>query len=651
MRLIAILFLLFVSRTVSTQVAVDTAYINFQNRYAYDIHEIDSDTALQICRRLLELSRKIHFLKGQGDANLTIGAIYRNDDNFIESDRHFKESLSLRRMVGDSNRVAAVLINLGINRCLQTQYDKAIARLLEAVKILETIPEPDIILQGGAYLELSNVFDEYLVPDDALRYAQKSLQTYIKANKSEFIGEAAYTLGNRFHEDNVLDSSLYYYNLAYNNFLSSSSNPDYIANILTNKAIIFTEKGDYDIAGDYYRQAEATLQKMGEDADYFHLFLNKAEWYIRQGQMQQGLAFLIKAKSSGVETLNDLEKKILYEDLATIYAKLYMFDSAYYYQSEANIVRDSIYNETKRKQFIRLQAERYKTEFMQQAAIVQRQISRARLLKLAATLFALIAVILVIVYYQRRKTFRIISNQKEALHRQAVDELIQSSELKFLNASMEGGEIAKEHISREIHDRLGSAMVTLSWQYDAVLENFPAGSPYYYQMEKLNTALKNLYHDIRQIAHQLGSGVLERVGLLPVLQELCDDIAAANKIEVDFSFFGLDDRLNFIQEINILRIIQELVSNTLKYANATQLSIQMNKMGTELNIMVEDNGKGFDLNSSRVHGVGIANVESRIRNLNGTMQIESQPGTGTSVILNIPILLSETTTLNNDQTY
>lgn len=630
------LLLVFGSITMGAQDA-DTASINAQNIYAFGIHRENADTASDICFNVLTLSRQLSYLKGQGDAFVTLGAINRNYGYFIKSDSFFYEALSIRRNIGDSNRVAAVFINLGINCRLQARYDAAIAMVLKAIEILESASPPDHILSGSAYLLLSNIYDEYLEPKEALRYARKSLVTYVKTNNNELIGKASYAIGNRFHEQGALDSSLFYYDFAYNNFNTSSKDPDYIANILTNKAIVCTEMGNLEQAGYYYRQAEEVLEKLGEDADYFHLYLNKADWLIKQDQWLQALSYLKKAGSSEVSELNNLDKKFLFESLAKTYAGLQQNDSAYYYQLEAYTVRDSIYSENKRKEFIRFQTERYKKESVQQEFIAQQQTSRARQFLLATSLMSIIAIILIIAYIQRRKSYRIITQQREVLHKQAVDELIQNSELKFLHANIEGGETAKENIAKEIHDRLGSAMVTLTWQYESMLDHFPVESSEYRQMQILNGSLKNLYHDIRQIAHQLGSGVLERVGLTPVLEDLCQDIGVGNKIEVDFSSYGMEKRLSFFQEINILRIIQELVSNTLKYAAATRLSIQINQIKDVVNIIVEDNGEGFDLEDPQRRGTGIVNIENRVRALNGMIQFESQRQTGTTVILNIPV--------------
>ena len=154
----------------------------------------------------------------------------------------------------------------------------------------------------------------------------------------------------------------------------------------------------------------------------------------------------------------------------------------------------------------------------------------------------------------------------------------------------------------------------------------------------MNHSLKRLYQDIRHIAHQLGSGVLERAGLVPVLEELCGNIEAGNRIEVSFSHFGMESRLGFTYEDNIMRIIQELISNVLKYAKATQLMIQMNRIDEVLNIMVEDNGIGFDQKTAlQRSGAGLSNIEARLRGLNGTIQFENRPVGGTTVIINIPI--------------
>lgn len=615
----------------------DTGKINLLSKRAYLIHQDSVDIALEISYDILSLSTKSSYLKGEGDACVILGAIFRNLDSFSLSNYYFKRALWIRRTIGDSIKVDAVISNLAINELLQSQYDSAIALTLYSIEMLEDLPKQNHEALGGSYLLLSNIYDEYLESDEAMKYARKSLWSYIKTNNPELIGKASYGLGNRFYLMRQLDSAEYYYNMAFNNFISSGlKNTDYIANIIINKANIFKDKKEFDKSEKLFLEAKEYLDKIGDHADYYYWYSGFADLRIAQQNWPQALENLHRAQAYTEGDYNWLDQKYLYEGLAQTYAALNKMDSAYYYQTAAYAVRDSLYNENKQKVFTRFQTERHKQETLIEQARAQKASGQARLYSQTAVFLSLLLAGLVYVYFQKRRSYRLITRQKEALHQQAVNELLQSSELKYLRAGMEGREAEKEMIGREIHDRLGSAMIALSWQYDAVLSNISPESEEYRHMEKLNESLKSLYHDIRHIAHQLGAGVLERVGLAPVLEELCNDIRSTNRMEVDFSVYGLEERLDIATEINVLRMVQELIGNALKYAKASQLSVQLNRINGVLSIMVEDNGIGFDTDAPPSKGAGLANVEKRVRLLNGSLQIEQRPGGGVTVMIELP---------------
>ena len=620
----------------------DTAAIYALWRHAHAIHEDSADQARQLCFEVLQRSDQANYPKGKANACNTLGVIFRNSQNFSRSYDYLRHALRIHRTLGDSNRVAAVLINLGVNYFEESKYDSAIAAVSYAIRIVESLPNPDYVVLGSGYLLLSNIFDEYLEPVDALKYARKSLQASHKALQPPLIGKAAYALANRFLEIGQRDSALLYYDQAYLCIQASIHGQDFLHDILTNKGILYTQSGNYGQAEKCFAEAAEVLERLGEQADWFHFYLNKGKLQIKQGRWQAGLKLLKKAHPDDPDNLDFLERLCLYEDLSEVYAHLQRYDSAYLYSALAYAVRDSIYNENKRKEFIRFQTERYKNETTRQELIAQQEASRAQLFLLLAILLFLLVSIIAYAYLQRKKAFRLIQEQQDKLHRQEVDELIQNSELRYLSAGLEGREAEREQIARELHDHLGSSIVTLGWQYDAILENTAQNSDNYAQLLTLNNSLKQLYHDVRQLAHQLGSGVLERVGLIPILDELCRTIEAGGRMEVGFSHYGMEGRLGFEYEINILRILQELISNVLKYARATQLMLQINRIDDALNIMVEDNGIGFDQKEALLHsGAGLKNIEARLRRLGGTIQFENRPHGGTTVIINIPIVKPE----------
>lgn len=605
---------------------------------AHKMHETHPEESEKICWQLIRKALKISNSKILGNTYLTLGAIGRNKRQYAKSYEFFNKSLQIRRAMGDSNRVAAIYINRGINFLEESKYDSAISEVNYAIKIVESLSNPEFDVLGSEYLLVSNILEEYLEPTESIRYAHKCLNAYQKTTQKSLISMAHYALGNRYLNINQLDSALFHFNSAHANILEDSDNVIELADIMINKGIIYMRKGDFVQSAKCYQRAEEWLQQAGDEADYFHYYFNKSRLYFAQNQWAEGLQLLQKATPQDWEELDYLDQVFLMEELADAYQHLEQYDSAYYYLSASYSLRDTLYNQQKQKAFTRFQTERYKNETSVQALKTEQEASKARIYLMSTLLVLLLALIITIAYFQRKKAHLLIQKQQAKLHEQAVNELIQNSEMQYLSAGIEGRELEKEQIARELHDQLGSSIVTLTWQYDAILDKMPKNAAQYQALQKLNQSLKKLYQDIRQIAHQLGAGVLERAGLIPVLNELCNTIGESGKIEVSFSHFGLEKRLAYTYEVNILRIIQELISNVLKYADATQLMIQLNYIDGVLNIMVEDNGVGFKQQDALAQsGVGLSNIEARLRSIQGTIQFENRPKGGTTVIFHIPI--------------
>ena len=155
-------------------------------------------------------------------------------------------------------------------------------------------------------------------------------------------------------------------------------------------------------------------------------------------------------------------------------------------------------------------------------------------------------------------------------------------------------------------------------------------------MAKASNMLDDAYQEVRRIAHDMVSGVLTKFGLVPALQELARTISTNGKMNVKVITSGLGDRLDSKVEITLYRIIQELLSNILKHAKASEAIIQLTRLNGELNISVEDNGKGFNPEKIK-YGMGIKNMEARVQALDGSVFIDSGKGNGTTVMIDLPI--------------
>ena len=131
---------------------------------------------------------------------------------------------------------------------------------------------------------------------------------------------------------------------------------------------------------------------------------------------------------------------------------------------------------------------------------------------------------------------------------------------------------------------------------------------------------------------------LIRSGLSSAVREFVQRISSTDKLKVDLEIVGLNDRLEQTTETVLFRVLQEIVSNIVKHANANHVTIQLIRHDQEITLMVEDNGRGFDTSKiQEFEGIGLKNLFSRVEFLNGTIHFDSNPGRGTTVTVDIPI--------------
>ncbi|MDT8347674.1 MAG: ATP-binding protein, partial [Flavobacteriaceae bacterium] len=154
-------------------------------------------------------------------------------------------------------------------------------------------------------------------------------------------------------------------------------------------------------------------------------------------------------------------------------------------------------------------------------------------------------------------------------------------------------------------------------------------------IDKTYELLDTAYAEVRKLAGVNNSGVFAKIGLIPSLQQLVNNVSTPD-LKFELTHYGLNQRIDNSVEIAVFRIIQELISNILKHAEASVAQVSLTQNKNHLNIFVEDNGKGFD--PKTVHpksGFGLEGIKKRVQLLNGDMVIESKIGHGTSLIIDI----------------
>jgi len=162
------------------------------------------------------------------------------------------------------------------------------------------------------------------------------------------------------------------------------------------------------------------------------------------------------------------------------------------------------------------------------------------------------------------------------------------------------------------------------------------------QFESASHLLDEAVVEVRKISHNLSTGMVMSFGLITALQELCQNIDRSGLIKCKLLVFGMNERLNQQTEIGIYRMIQELFNNILKHAKANQITVQINRTEDSINITVEDDGIGFDVDEKiKSGGLGLGNLKARASNLNGMYYVDSKSGKGTISIIEVPLIKSK----------
>jgi signal transduction histidine kinase len=210
----------------------------------------------------------------------------------------------------------------------------------------------------------------------------------------------------------------------------------------------------------------------------------------------------------------------------------------------------------------------------------------------------------------------------------------------------------RESIARGLHDGIGQSLSMLRMKILKMneLDINPE------QMENRRGIVETLEDTIRElknISYNLKPRMLEEMGLGFAIKFLVDKIVTEAGIAGEVNVIGEEIRLEGKLEIYLYRIVQEAITNTIKYSNATNFSIQLMITHKFLRMIISDNGNGFDLEevnsrNRRAQGMGLINIRERVESYHGHLKIDSSAENGTMIVIEIP-LGKEATWQNRDQ--
>jgi len=211
----------------------------------------------------------------------------------------------------------------------------------------------------------------------------------------------------------------------------------------------------------------------------------------------------------------------------------------------------------------------------------------------------------------------------------------------YLNQVTRAQEEERSRVARELHDDTIQSLVVLSRQIDEITYNKTLSSETRKLLNNLRDETGNIMAGVRRLSQDLRPPTLDKLGLIPALEWLASSVENHSGIPIKFSVNGEEKRLPVEAELTMYRIIQEALQNVWKHSGASSADVTVDFLESTLRVVVSDNGRGLELTCrmddlARYGKLGLAGIRERTKLLGGNMEIESKPGKGTMLKIEVP---------------
>ncbi len=227
--------------------------------------------------------------------------------------------------------------------------------------------------------------------------------------------------------------------------------------------------------------------------------------------------------------------------------------------------------------------------------------------------------------------------ENRKMRRQAEEDLARTAaELRTLaQRLLQVQEEERRNIARELHDEIGQQLTMLKLLQDRTRRTLgDQVPPDLLLAQEMTTKLTS---QVRSMSLRLRPGTLDEIGLLPTLESYLKDFTGKTGIKVDFKHCGTDIEMTQGVRTGAYRIIQEALTNIVRHARASQVAVLLELNGKTLDILIQDNGMGFTPTTVSTNSSGLRGMRERAQYLGGTFNLESAPGQGTRIMVNLPL--------------
>jgi len=620
--LVNIFFLFLLSISINAQ--KDSIYIKQILDKAYNYEQTKPDSALFFYDRIIKFAHKTEFPIFEAKANNYKGIVFSDMGKYDSAVYYYNKSIVIFKDINNQKGIAANLINIGNTFQLQGEFQNATNYYLKGIAIYEKLQ--DNFRLSISYGNLATIFDEIGQKEDAKKSFLKSNKFAKKVNDSVQLVYNYYNLTDLYLDEKLIDTASIYIKKAKNHLGSTSNNHlKYLVNYGETKC--FVQKNEFAKA---LPASQKTLNYAKQNNNPYYLaltYLLIGKVYLKQEKYVEALNETLKGLDIAEKHKNNTNLIKIHSQLFSVYSKMNKNKKALFHKESEYKYKDIVLNEKQKKNInainIKYQTEKKDKEILNQKIKLQQQKTTENYM-IGLVVFSLLASMLSWLYFkqrQKRKNQEIISLKRE-------------HQIKTLESLMEGEEKERFRIAKELHDGVNGDLSAIKFKLSSLLEM--NNNVIKEAIEMIDSSCQQ----VRAISHNLVPPSLENFNLLEATEEYCAEMNAVQKMEISFQHLGDSVSIPKKAEVNVFRIIQELMTNSSKHSGANEITVQISCRDKNLQVTVEDDGKGYDKNNQKGDGIGLKNIASRIEYLQATIDVVSN-NQGTSTTIEI-----DTTKLN-----
>ena len=241
-------------------------------------------------------------------------------------------------------------------------------------------------------------------------------------------------------------------------------------------------------------------------------------------------------------------------------------------------------------------------------------------------------------YELRQRNLSLQLSKQELAQQQKIEKVRTESQIRILNATLDGKETERKQIAETLHDSVSALLSSANLHLQACKKLFKGPIPV--EVEKSQNIINEASHKIRNLSHTLVSSVLLKFGLAFAIKDMAEKYSNS-QLDIEYKTKNIT-RYDQDFEIKLHNIIQELINNTIKHSEASNASIYLEDKDDKIKIYIKDNGKGFDKHLvKKKNGLGINQIDARIHMMKGEFNIDSENNIGTSITIELPVFKKE----------